>query len=55
MEIPDSLIDYVKEESRKLKHGRIIININESNKHIDITTEKAVRFYPEKNENYHNG
>lgn len=55
MEIPDHLIQYVKEEARILNHGRIIININESNKHIDITTEKAVRFYPEKNQNYHNG
>jgi hypothetical protein len=55
MEIPQNLIDYIKEEARVLAHGRIIVNINESNKHIDITTEKAVRFYPDKNPNYHNG
>ena len=44
MVIPDNLIEYVKAEAKGIAHGKIIININESNKHIDVTVETTERF-----------
>lgn len=53
MIIPENLLTYIKEESKKIKHGKIIININEINKHVDVTVENTERFRI--NNYYHDG
>ncbi len=44
MDIPDNLLDYVKEEARRFGHGRIIIELNESADKVYVVTEFRRRF-----------
>lgn len=44
MEIPEALISFIKEEATRVHHGKIIIEINETAKKIDVITEARTRF-----------
>lgn len=44
MEIPDNLLEYVRETAAKIGHGRVIIELNESSKKIDVISETRKRF-----------
>lgn len=44
-EIPDDLLNYIKEQAKKIHHGRITIEINQSSRKMDVIVESRERFY----------
>ena len=44
MDIPNELQDHIKKELKKVKHGRITVEINETRGKIDVITEARKRF-----------
>lgn len=44
MEIPDNLVEYVKEEARRIGHGTITIEIIEERGKVDVVTQRRKRF-----------
>jgi len=44
MEIPNNLMDYVKSEAKRVHHGKVIIEINQTSDKIDVVTESRERF-----------
>lgn len=48
MKIPDVLVNHIRQEAGKIHHGKIIIELNETNNKIDVITESRERFLKEK-------
>lgn len=44
MEIPNNLMDFVKSEAKRVHHGRVIIEINQTSDKLDVVTESRERF-----------
>ncbi len=55
MIIPENCIEYVKKEAKRVHHGKIIIEINETNDKIDVVTESRERFLKSRNNRMNNG
>lgn len=45
MEIPDNLLNYIKEQANKVHHGRITIEINDTAHKMDVVVESRERFF----------
>ena len=46
MEIPENLLNYIKDQAKKVHHGRITIEINATNNKMDVVVESRERFGP---------
>ena len=44
MNIPDNLLKYVQSEARRIHHGRITIELNETSNKMDVIVESRERF-----------
>lgn len=44
MNIPNNLVDFIKSEAKRVHHGRIILEINETSDKVDVITESRERF-----------
>ena len=44
MEIPETLIEYIREEARRIGYGSIIIEIVEERGKVDVVTQRRKRF-----------
>lgn len=44
MKIPENIIDHIRNEAQTIRFGRIILEINETSKSIDVVTEVRDRF-----------
>ena len=44
MKIPENVLSHIRAEAEQLRYGKIIIEINETSKTIDIVTEARERF-----------
>lgn len=43
-DIPNEVMDYIKDEVQKIGYGQVTIELNEKNKFIDVVTERRKRF-----------
>lgn len=50
MNIPETLLNYIKSEIERLKYGKVTVEIVETSNKIDVVTEERQRFSKEKNE-----
>jgi hypothetical protein len=48
MEIPDTLMIYIKSELERIRYGKVTISISENTNKIDVATEETQRFRSEK-------
>lgn len=47
MEIDQNTINHIKEEARKMEHGKIVVQINGTSSYVDVVVEKRQRFKKE--------
>jgi hypothetical protein len=43
-DIPENIIDHIREEMRKIEHGKITIELHGNDKNIRVVTESSQRF-----------
>lgn len=44
MKIPGNLLEFIQSEAKRVHHGRIILEINETSEKVDVITESRERF-----------
>ena len=54
MEIPENLFNYIKDQAKKVHHGRITIEINKTSNKMDVIVESRQRFYDKNKEKMEN-
>ncbi len=51
MEIPENMIAHIRESARDMKHGQIVIKLDETRDIIDVSFTHVTRYYVKKVKN----